>query len=94
MARRLGAAVAVAWLSVPAGSLKILEDSENTERRFHSPTSRKTRARLAGFMFLFGIAAYMAGHHIASGFFVAGNFAATAHEMIASREIYRVGLAC
>ncbi len=55
--------------------------------------SQRTYARRAGFMFLFGVAAYMSGHTITSHFAVPGDFAATGQKMAASYALYRVGLA-
>jgi hypothetical protein len=50
-------------------------------------------ARLAGFMFLFGVAAYMSGHTITSRFAVPDDFAATGQKLAVSYALYRVGLA-
>ncbi len=51
-------------------------------------------ARLAGFMYLFVIVAYLLGLYIVtvSGFQVAGNFAETAHRIMESELLYRIGL--
>ena len=49
-------------------------------------------ARLAGFMYLFVDAAYLLGLYIVSRFQVAGNFAETAHRIMASEQLYRIGL--
>lgn len=49
-------------------------------------------ARLAGFMFLFVIAADLLSMFITSRFDVPGNFAETAHRMMASEMLYRIGL--
>ena len=49
-------------------------------------------ARLAGFMFLFGIASYMCGQFLADGIAVPNNFALTAHNVAASNQTYRIGL--
>jgi hypothetical protein len=49
-------------------------------------------ARLAGFMFLFVDAAYLTGLFITTRFHVAGNVVETAHRIVASEALYRVGL--
>jgi NADH:ubiquinone oxidoreductase subunit K len=49
-------------------------------------------ARLAGFMYLFVDLAYAAGLFITSGFRVPGNFAETAHRIMESEPLYRIGL--
>lgn len=49
-------------------------------------------ARLAGFMYLFVDAAYLLGLYIVSRFQVPGNFAETAHRIMRSEALYRVGL--
>ena len=48
-------------------------------------------ARLAGFMYLFVDAAYLLGLYIVSGFQVTGNFAETAHRIMESELLYRIG---
>jgi hypothetical protein len=54
--------------------------------------SLQNYARLAGFMYLFGIATYMSGDFIVSKFIVPDNFAATAQNIIASDRLCRIGL--
>ena len=49
-------------------------------------------ARVAGFMFLFVIAAYLAAMFVVGRFQVSGNFAETARRIAASEALYRVGL--
>jgi hypothetical protein len=49
-------------------------------------------ARLAGFMYLFVMATEMLGSKIISGLEVPGNFAETAHNIMGSELLYRVGL--
>jgi NADH:ubiquinone oxidoreductase subunit K len=60
-----------------------------------SPDAEKSQigyARLAGFMFLFVIVADLLGMFITSHFIVPGNFAETAHKILASELLYRIGL--
>ncbi len=54
--------------------------------------SQISYARLAGFMYLFVNAAYLLGLYIVSRFQVAGNFAETAHRIMGSEQLYRIGL--
>jgi NADH:ubiquinone oxidoreductase subunit K len=49
-------------------------------------------ARLAGFMYLFVNFAYALGLFITSGFRVPGNFTETAHRIMESELLYRIGL--
>ncbi len=49
-------------------------------------------ARLAGFMYLFVDVAYLLGLFITYGFQVPGNFAETAHRIVGSELLYRIGL--
>src|SRR5207245_4325492 len=49
-------------------------------------------ARLAGFMYLFVDAAYLLGFYIVFRFQVPGNFAETAHRIMGSELLYRIGL--
>ncbi len=49
-------------------------------------------ARLAGFMYLFVDAAYALGFILTARFQVPGNFAETAHRIMASEQLYRTGL--
>ena len=49
-------------------------------------------ARLAGIMYLLVDAAYAVGLFIASRFHVPGNFAETAHRIMTSEQLYRIGL--
>ena len=49
-------------------------------------------ARLAGFMYLFVDLAYVAGVMIANRFEVPGNFTETAHAIMKSELLYRIGL--
>jgi hypothetical protein len=58
-------------------------DIENSQIRY---------ARLAGFMYLFVDLAYVLGLFITSRFQVPGNFAQTAHKIIGSEILYRIGL--
>jgi hypothetical protein len=59
-----------------------------------NPSDRSLRAyaRFAGFMYLFTNAAYVASLNIVSGIVVDGNFAATARNIAASEQFYRIGL--
>src|SRR5438270_12341857 len=57
-----------------------------------SARSQVAFARFAGFMFLFVDAAYALGLFITSRFVVPENFAETAHKIIASEALYRIGL--
>jgi|ERR1039458_8636825 hypothetical protein len=50
-------------------------------------------ARLAGFMYLFIIAAYLLGAYVTSRFEVPGNIAETAHRIMEYELLYRFGLA-
>jgi len=56
--------------------------------------TRDRYARLAGFMFLFVIAAYIAAMIIAARLQVPGDFAATARTVLASETLYRFALSC
>jgi hypothetical protein len=68
-------------------SLKEVEmTSSDTEK------SQIVYARLAGFMFLFVIVAGLSGIFIANRFAVPGNFAETAHRIVGSELLYRIGL--
>jgi uncharacterized protein DUF4386 len=49
-------------------------------------------ARFAGFMYLFVDVAYLVGLFIISRFHVAGNVVESAHRIVASEPLYRVGL--
>jgi len=51
-------------------------------------------ARLAGFMYLFVDSAYLAGLFIISRFHVAGSVVETAHRIVASEPLYRIGVSC
>jgi len=64
-----------------------MEDSstENTQIRY---------ARLAGFMYLFVIVAYLLGMFITSRFGVSGNFDGTVHGAVGSELLHRIGLSC
>ena len=55
--------------------------------------SQVAYARFAGFMFLLVNAAYMVGLAIISRFAVPGNIAETAHRILQSELLYRLGLA-
>jgi Domain of unknown function (DUF4386) len=54
--------------------------------------SQNAYARLAGFMYLFVDLAYLVGLFITSRFQVAGNVMETAHRIVASESLYRIGL--
>jgi hypothetical protein len=56
---------------------------------------QQTAARVAGFMYLFlgGLAAF-AEFYVRSGILISGNPAQTAHNIMASERIFRVGIAC
>lgn len=57
-----------------------------------STKSQINYARLAGLMYLFVIAADLSGMWITSRFNVPGDFAGTAHNIMASELLYRIGL--
>ena len=54
--------------------------------------SQNAYARLAGSMYLFVDLAYLVGLFITSRFQVAGNVMETAHRIVASESLYRIGL--
>ena len=59
---------------------------------FETEKSQIRYARLAGFMYLFVDLAFLLGLLITSRFQVPGNFAETAHKIIGSEMLYRIGL--
>lgn len=60
--------------------------------RSDTETSQIRYARIAGFMFLFVIVADLLGMFITSRFAVPGDFAETAHRIMGSELLYRIGL--
>ena len=55
--------------------------------------SRHAYARVAGFMYLFGIASYLVGHALVSRSIAPGDFAASAPHVMGDEQTYRIGLA-
>ena len=56
--------------------------------------SQNQYARLAGFMFLFVIVVDLLGLFITARVAGSGNFAETAHKIVASEMLFRIGLSC